>query len=74
MYGQLLRTQQKHQVALEVLMYHWCVTDSEVQKWRNSVTSCSLPNDFYKYVYSFSWVEKITIYDSFKCEYNYTLS
>lgn len=63
MYGQLLRTQQKHQVALEVLMYHWCVTDSEVQKWRNSVTSCSLPNDFYNFEFDmFQNVDDLTNY------------
>lgn len=49
MYGQLLKAQQKHQVALEVLAYHWCVPESELQQWRNSVSSCTLSNDFYSF-------------------------
>lgn len=47
MYGQLFRGQQKHQVALEVLTYHCCVSEKETELWLASATSCSLPNDFY---------------------------
>ena len=49
MYSQLFKAQQKHQVALEVLTYHCCVLDNETQQRHESVTSCVLPNDFYRY-------------------------
>lgn len=48
MYSQLFKTQQKHQVALEVLTYHCCVMDNEIQQRRESVASCTLPSDFYR--------------------------
>ena len=50
MYSQLFKAQQKHQVALEVLSYHCCVVESEVQQWQNSVAACTLPNDFDRYI------------------------
>lgn len=52
MYSQLFEAQQKHQVALEVLTYHCCVLESDVQQWHNSVAACTLPDDFYRYVSS----------------------
>ena len=48
MYGQLFKSQQKHQVALEVLTYHCCVLENETRQRREAVTSCVLPNDFYR--------------------------
>ena len=55
MYGQLFKAQQKHQVALEVLSYHCCVLENEVQQWHNSVSACTLPNDFYRCVLFTIW-------------------
>lgn len=52
MYGQLFKSQQKHQVALEVLTYHCCVLENETRQRREAVTSCVLPNDFYSYEFN----------------------
>jgi len=51
MYGQLFKAQRKHQVALEVLSYHCCVTEKETQQCLEAASACALPNDFYRYVY-----------------------
>ena len=51
MYGQLFKVQQKHQVALEVLTYHCSVTEKETQQCLKAASACTLPNDFYRYVY-----------------------
>jgi len=52
MYSQLFKTQQKHQVALEVLTYHCCVMDNEIQQRRETVASCTLPSDFYSFEFN----------------------
>ncbi|KAL9969158.1 hypothetical protein ACROYT_G021335 [Oculina patagonica] len=52
MYGQLFKAQQKHQVALEVLTYHCCVVEKETRECLESVSACTLPNDFYSFEFN----------------------
>ena len=48
MYSELFQSQQKHQVALEILTYHCCASNVEVEQLSVESQNVTLPKDFYR--------------------------